>query len=171
MNPIVLYSELETILCGAPVKSHFTAQGALLLDVEKEGQTNILLETKNIGCIAISARVPHSYMKNTCIVRGDPKWYSDEELLTFLRPQGVFHTRGIIRRVKTSTSEWESRRTNSVVLKFAPNSKRPEKINLGFTRHELVDSVETPPRCFKGQRFGHIIKYCRAQMQALWGTS
>ncbi|KAH7978749.1 hypothetical protein HPB49_006649 [Dermacentor silvarum] len=126
VNPILLYSELETILGGAPVKSHFTAQGALLLDVETEGQANILLETKNIGGIAISARVPHSYMKNTCIVRGVPKWYSDEELLTFLRPQGVFHARRIIRRVQASSSEWESRRTNSVVLTLLqiPNARR-----------------------------------------------
>ncbi|KAH7953488.1 hypothetical protein HPB49_009320 [Dermacentor silvarum] len=163
VKPIVVYSELETILGGAPVKSHFTAQGALLLDVETEGQANILLETKNIGGIAISARVPHSYMKNMCIVRRVPKWYSDEELLTFLRPQGVFHARRIIRRVQTSPSEWESRRTNSVVLTFAPNSERPEKINLGFTRQELVDYVDTPPRCFKCQRFGHIAKYCRGE--------
>ncbi|KAH7933470.1 hypothetical protein HPB49_012965 [Dermacentor silvarum] len=139
VNPILLYSELEAILGGAPVKSRSTAQGALFLDVETEGQANILLETKNIGGIAISSRVPHSYMKNTCIVRGVPKWYSNEELLTFLRPQGVFHAKRIIRRVHTSSSEWESRRTNSVVLTFAPNSERPEKINLGFTRHELVD--------------------------------
>ncbi|KAH7974513.1 hypothetical protein HPB49_016376 [Dermacentor silvarum] len=138
VNPILLYSEIEAILGGAPVKSHFTAQGALLLDVETEGQANILLETKNIGGIAISAPVPHSYMKNTCIVREVPKWYSHEELLTLLRPQGVFHAKRIIRRVQTSSSEWESRRTNSVVLTFAPNSERPEKINLGFTRHELI---------------------------------
>ncbi|KAH7952994.1 hypothetical protein HPB49_003323 [Dermacentor silvarum] len=163
VNPIVLYSELETILGGASVKSHFTAQGALLLDVETEGEANILLETKNIGGIAISARVPHSYMKNTCIVRGVPKWYSDEELLTYLRPQAIFHARRIIRRVQTSSYEWESRRTNSVVLTFGPNSERPEKINLGFTIHQLVGYVET--RCFKCLCFGLIAKYCRGEQR------
>ncbi|KAL1476256.1 hypothetical protein MTO96_036641 [Rhipicephalus appendiculatus] len=73
VNPIALYSEIEAILGGAPVKSHFTAQGSLLLDIATEDQANVLLETKNICGIAISARVPHSYMKNTCVVRGVPK--------------------------------------------------------------------------------------------------
>ncbi|KAL1442147.1 hypothetical protein MTO96_030925 [Rhipicephalus appendiculatus] len=165
VNPIALYSEIEAILGGAPVKSHFTAQGSLLLDIATEDQANVLLETKNICGIAISARVPHSYMKNTCVVRGVPRWYSDEELLTYLKPQGVYHARRIVRRVQTSSSEWESRRTGSVVLTFAPNSERPEKINLGFTRHELEDYVETPPRCFKCQRFGHVAKHCRGEQR------
>ncbi|KAL1446519.1 hypothetical protein MTO96_028803 [Rhipicephalus appendiculatus] len=157
VNPIALYSEIEAILGGAPVKSHFSAQGSLLLDIATEDQANALLETKNICGIAISARVPHGYMKNTCIVRGVPRWYSDEELLTYLKPQGVYHTRRIVRRVQASSSEWESRRTGSVVLTFAPNSERPEKINLGFTRHELEDYVETPRRCFKCQRSGMLL--------------
>ncbi|KAL1430782.1 hypothetical protein MTO96_014805 [Rhipicephalus appendiculatus] len=171
VNPIALYSKIEAILGGAPVKSHVTAQGSLLLDIVTEDQANVLLETKNICGIAISARVPHSYMKNTCVVRGVPRWYSDEELLTYLKPQGVYHARRIARRVQTSSSEWESRRTGSVVLTFAPNSERPEKINLGFTRHELEDYVETPPRCFKCQRFGHVAKHWswRTEVQALWG--
>ncbi|KAH6947060.1 hypothetical protein HPB50_016970 [Hyalomma asiaticum] len=76
---------------------------------------------------------------------------SDEDLLTYLRPQFVLHTRRIIRRVQTSSSAWESRHIDLVVLTFAPNLERPEKIKLGITRHECMDYVETPPRGFKCQ--------------------
>lgn len=126
---------------------------------------NALLSCKSISGTAISARVPNSYLQNTCIIRGVPKWYTDNELLDYLKPQGVYHARRVTRRVQTSESEWESRRTSTVVLTFAPNTDRPEKINLGFTRHETIDYVETPPRCFKCQRYGHVAKYCRGEQR------
>ncbi|KAH7941146.1 hypothetical protein HPB49_010432 [Dermacentor silvarum] len=46
-----------------------------------------------------------------------------------------------------------------------PNTDRTEKINLGFTRHETIDYVETPPQCFKCQRYGHLAKYCRGDQR------
>ncbi|KAH7971214.1 hypothetical protein HPB49_020456 [Dermacentor silvarum] len=167
VNPIALSTEIEEILGASPVRSRFTAQGALLLDVQTEEHVNALLSCKSISGTAISARVPNSYLQNTCIIRGVPKWYTDEELLNYLKPQGVYHARRVTRRVQTSESEWESRRTSTVVLTFAPNTDRPEKINLGFTRHETIDYVETPPRCFKCQRYGHVAKYCRGDQRSV----
>ncbi|KAH6922579.1 hypothetical protein HPB50_016671 [Hyalomma asiaticum] len=164
VNPITLYSDIEGLLGAAPIRSRFTVQGALLLDVQTEKQANTLLQCKTISNIAVNARVPNAYLKNTCVIRGVPKWYSDQELMAFLRPQGVFSARRMIRRIQTN-STWESRRTDSVVLTFAPNTERPEEINLGFTLHKVIDHVEVPPRCFKCQRFGHVAKHCTAEQR------
>ncbi|KAG0432294.1 hypothetical protein HPB47_020984 [Ixodes persulcatus] len=48
--------------------------------------------------------------------------------------------------------------TDRVVLTFRPNTERPDKINLGFTRHEVTKYIEAPPRCFNCQALGHIAK-------------
>ncbi|KAG0412903.1 hypothetical protein HPB47_009948 [Ixodes persulcatus] len=48
--------------------------------------------------------------------------------------------------------------TDRVVLTFRPNTERPDKINLGFTRHEVTEYIEAPPRCFNCQALGHIAK-------------
>lgn len=99
VNPITLYSDIEGMLGAAPIRSRFTVQGALLLDVQTEKQANTLLQCKTISNIAVNARVPNAYLKNTCVIRGVPKWYSDQELMAFLRPQGVFSARRMIRRI------------------------------------------------------------------------
>ncbi|KAH7960445.1 hypothetical protein HPB49_019937 [Dermacentor silvarum] len=165
LNPIAVSTEIEEILGASKVRSRFTAQGALLLDVQTEDHVNALLSCKSISGAAISARVPNSYLQSTSIIRGVPECYTDEELLNYLKPQAIYHAWRVTRRVQTSESKWESRRTRTVVLTLAPNTDRPEKINLGFTRQETIDYVETPRRCFKCQRYGYVAKYCRGDQR------
>ncbi|KAH6924727.1 hypothetical protein HPB50_023029 [Hyalomma asiaticum] len=97
VNLITLYSDIEGMLGAAPISSRFTVQGALLLDVQTEKQANTLLQCKDISNIAVDARVPNAYLKNTCLIRGVTKLFSDEELMAFLRLQGVFSARRMIR--------------------------------------------------------------------------
>lgn len=100
-------------------------------------------------------------MQNTCIIKGIPKRYTEEDLLDYLRPQGVLHVRRIVRRTGSSVDDWKTTPSDAVVLSFAPNTERPTTINLGFTRHATADYTETPPRCLKCQRFGHVAKFCK----------
>lgn len=164
-NPIALFSAVSALLGKSPNRSRFTTQGALLLDVTTEEEVNALLRCGHLGGVAVSARLPHSYVQNTCVIKGVPKWHTEEELLTYLKPQGVLHVRRIVRRDRSSPDKWKVLPTNAVVLTFAPNSERPEKINLGFTRHEVTEYTESPPRCFKCQRYGHIAKVCRGEQR------
>lgn len=164
-NPIAFYSALETLLGKAPLRSRFTSQGALLLDVGSEEEVNTLLKCSRIGNIAVVAHLPHSYLQNTCIIKGVPTWHTEEELLAYLKPQGVLHVRRVLRRIDRESKEWKTKPTDRVVLSFAPNCERPDKINLGFTRHEVVEYTESPSRCFKCQRFGHVARVCKGEQR------
>lgn len=69
-NPIRLFDDIKVLLGSAPIRSRFTTQGALHLDISTEEQVDILLRCSQIGGIRVQARLPHSYMTNTCVIRG-----------------------------------------------------------------------------------------------------
>lgn len=100
-------------------------------------------------------------MKNTFIIKGVPKWYSERDLLDYLKPQGVLHVKRLVRRVESPGKEWAAKPTNSIVLTFAPNSERPEKIDLGFTKHAVADFTEAPPRCLDANGLGTWPKFAQ----------
>lgn len=161
-NPIALFSAVSALLGKAPNRSRFTAKGALLLDVISEEEVNALLRCDRLGGVVVSARLPYSLCAEHVRHQRRPQVAHGRGAP---QPQGVLHVRRIVRRDHSSPGEWKVLPTTAVVLTFAPNSERPEKINLGFTRHEVFDYTESPPRCFKCQRYGHVAKFCRSEQR------
>lgn len=97
VNPIALHSAVTSVSDAEPVRSYFTAQGSLLLDVAIEDQVNALFRCGKLCGVEVSARLPNAYLQNTCLIRGVPKWYTEADLLAYTRPQGVIHVRRIVR--------------------------------------------------------------------------
>lgn len=97
MNPIALHSAVTSLSDAEPVRSYFTAQGSLLLDVAIEDQVNALFRCGKLCGVEVSARLPNAYLQNTCLIRGVPKWYTEADLLAYTKPQGVIHVRRIVR--------------------------------------------------------------------------
>lgn len=160
INPITLSKAVADVAGAAPVRHRFTARGGLLVDVATEEQVNLLLCCENLCGTPITAKIPGTYQRTTGLIKGVPKWYSNSELQDFLGDQGVNYARRLVQHHKGPGDEIKIHQTDRVVLTFAPNSERPRKVNLGFTIHEVLEYTETPSRCFKCQRFGHIAKYC-----------
>ncbi|KAG0427685.1 hypothetical protein HPB47_025270 [Ixodes persulcatus] len=61
--------------------------------------------------------------------------------------------------------------TDRVVLTFRPNTERPNKINLGFTRHEVTKYIEEPPRCFNCQQYHREVSSARYSSTSSWQHS
>lgn len=58
VNPVVQISTFKTLLRQAPIRSKFTAQDTLLLDVATEKEVNVLLRSDQVGGTAIFAGHP-----------------------------------------------------------------------------------------------------------------
>ncbi|XP_029831964.2 uncharacterized protein LOC115316666 [Ixodes scapularis] len=160
-NPLKLSAEVET-LAGAPIVRHrFTARGGLLLDVSEVPTVHRLLKVHSLCGIPVQATIPKAYLQNFGLIKGVPKWYTDNDLNEFLGPAGVIAARRLYQRRENATDVAQP--TDRVVLTFRPNTERPDKINLGFTRHEVTEYIAAPPRCFNCQALGHIAKYCKGK--------
>lgn len=160
LNPLKLNDEVRAA-AGAPfVRHRFTARGGLLVDVAEPATVNRLLKVRCLGEILVQATIPKAYMQNNGLIKGVPDWYSNSEMTEFLEPVGVIAARRLYQR--NGKPDETVRPTDKVVITFRPNTERPAKVNLGFTRHEVTDYVEAPPRCFNCQALGHVAKYCSA---------
>lgn len=157
-NPLILSTQVNTAAGGPIIRHRFTARG-VLVEVADATSVNKLLQVRCLGDIPIQATIPSAYLQNYGLIKAVPTWYTDAELRDYLQPEGVIAARRLYRRRgKPGDAASPSDR---VVLTFRPNTERPTKVNLGFTRHEVVEYIEAPPRCFNCQALGHVAKYCK----------
>ncbi|KAG0410847.1 hypothetical protein HPB47_012029, partial [Ixodes persulcatus] len=106
-------------------------RGGFLVEVADATSVNKLLQVRCLGDIPIQVTIPSAYLQNYGLIKAVPTWYTDGELREYLQPEG-----------KPGDAASPSDR---VVLTFRPNTERPTKVNLGFTRHEVVEYIEAPP--------------------------
>ncbi|KAG0442509.1 hypothetical protein HPB47_015678 [Ixodes persulcatus] len=136
-------------------------EGFILVEHRHKKTTGIpvlrLLKVRCLGEIPVLATIPKAYMQNNGLIKGVPEWYLNSELTEFLEQVGVIAARRLYQR---NGKPDETVRPTEVVITFHPNTERPAKVNLGFTRHEVTDYGEARPRCFNCQALSHMAKYC-----------
>lgn len=160
-NPLHLSSAISAAAGGKLLRHHFTARGGLRVEIAEEEAVRRLLKVKNLCGIEVQASVSATYLQNHGLIRGVPEWYSDAQLLDYLAPEGVIAVRRLFHRHGQPGAAAIT--TDKVLLTFRPNTERPSQVNLGFTRHDVVEHVVPPPRCFKCQAIGHVAKYCKGE--------
>ncbi|KAM7312104.1 uncharacterized protein ISCGN_009009 [Ixodes scapularis] len=159
LNPLMLSTDVNTAAGGPIIRHQFTARGGLLVEVAEVSSVNKLMQVQTLGGIPVQVTIPTTYLQNFGLIKGVPLWYTDAQLAEFLQSEGVVAARRHYRRRgKPGDAATPSDR---VVLTFRSNTERPSKVNLGFTRHEVAEYIEAPPRCYNCQALGHIAKYCK----------
>ena len=84
------------------------------------------------------------------IIHGVTSEIHDSEILQELKQ---YHVTSIKRLGKKQQSE-------SVILFFESQSL-PEKVVIGYRKHNVKDYIPPPVRCFKCNKFGHVQENCR----------
>ncbi|KAG0432168.1 hypothetical protein HPB47_021090, partial [Ixodes persulcatus] len=64
----------------------------------------------------------------------------------FLQLEGIIAARRLYRRPGKPGDAGKA--SDRVILTLRPNTERPSKVNLRFTRHDVAEYIEAPPRCF-----------------------
>lgn len=158
-NPKRLHTEIVKAAGETPTRITLTKSGAITIDVRTDAAVNRLLATTDLADTAVESYIPAAYMGNTASIRGVPSGYTDEELEEYLRDQGVIKARRRHRRGEGNPPALIP--TNEVLLHFAPNTERPERIDLGFWHPRVHEKITPPPRCYRCQHYGHISRVCR----------
>lgn len=158
-NPIEQHEQLLNTTGEQYTKRRFSATGSLTIEVPNEEAVKRLLSVTELGGVSVTATVPLQYMSNAALIKGVDTWHTEESLIEYLRDQGVQRVRRRMRRVGHGPENL--RPSKEVVVYFADNAERPERLSLGYVKHKLWDHVDTPPRCYNCQRFGHLASFCR----------
>lgn len=108
-------------------------------------------------CPLVKTRVIDPHMEFSGLIKGVPPPFTDERLVRLLSDQGVVHARRLFSRSEESGTMASPR----LVVTFPATHARLKVLDLGFTKHRVLDYVEPPRRCFNCQLFGHVSSRCR----------
>ena len=128
--------------------------GSLLIHLSNRGQLTEILKTDQLAGIPVEA-MPHARL-NSCrgvIFSGESSKDTEEELLEWFQWKKFPVTN--VKRLKGRPGPRET-----LLLTFE-GTHLPTAVKVGFERCKVRAYIPNPMRCFKCQRFGHMIKNCR----------
>ena len=145
-------------MAGSPKDVTRQRNGQLLVEVEKKSHSSNLLRTTQLAGVEVQC-TPHKTL-NSCkgVVRSYESVHcTEEELLEWLKPQGVTAVKQIISRRGPIPSP-----TPVLFLTF-DGSKLPKSVTVGFEHCRVDPFIPNPMRCFKCQAYGHHSDSCKKQ--------
>lgn len=165
LNPNLLASAVVTTAQEKVLTHHFSKDGSLVVTVSSVNAANRLLAVTELVGMAVRAHLPRSYSATFGKIYDVPLEYADEELLSYLREQGVISVKRQVSYVPDENGVVVERRRNTVLLEFPNGSALPKRIFLGFCSYPVEEYLGTATQCFKCQRHGHIAKNCKGPLR------
>lgn len=165
VNPNSLADEVLDIAQEDILSSRITKAGSLLVTVSSRPAANRLLIQTHLSGVDVETGVQTCYWNNLGKIRGVPLEYSDNDLLEYLKEEGVVGVQRQIAYERHGDGSSTPHFQGSVILSFARCISMPHRVRLGFTSYFVEEYFGSPVRCFKCQRFGHIARNCRFARQ------
>lgn len=161
MSMIRIFETLEELI--GPVESgRRLRNGSVLVQTRTKTQSETLLNTTDLDGITVSTE-PHKTL-NQCrgtIISRESHRSSDEEITRWLRKKNI----ELVRRMdlkKRNPLQQQKNKLQILILSF-PGNQLPKKTNIGIEMCKVKPFIPNPQRCFKCQKYGHVISKCRGQ--------
>ena len=130
--------------------------GLLLIEVDCKQYADNLLNTKNFHDIPVDITEHRTLNSSKGVISTAVlDDMSNEEIRDELSDQGV---KEVFRFMTKKNGNKIGTRT--MILTF-DTPKRPDFIYTGYMRLKVKDYIPNPRRCFKCQKFGHTVKFCK----------
>lgn len=165
LNPNLLASAVVSIAQEKVLTHRFNKDGGLVVTVSTLNAANRLLAVTELVGMTVQARLPRSYSATSGKIDDVPLEYTDEELLSYLRDQGVTSAKRQVSYDRGENGVVAERRRKTVLLEFPNGSALPKRIFLGFCSYPVEEYLGTATQCFKCQRHGHIAKHCNGPVR------
>ena len=161
LSPFAVNKAIVAVLGSDPFNIKKLRNGEILIEVDKEAQSNKLLKMtilhltiENIIPITVS---PHYSLntKNGVIRFPDIKECSAEEILEGLKDEGV------IKLDRISVFRDRQRKPTGTFILTFQSQALPKYIRVGYYRVAVSQFIPNTVRCYKCQNFGHTKFNCR----------
>ena len=145
---------------GKPKRMIRSGKSALLIETFDGRQSDKLTKISQIAGHTVKIEKHKHYNTVKGVVRSKAFGHNTiEQIAEDLKNQGVTD----VRRVSLRRNE-ETIKTDTYILSFNL-TKLPPIIIFGEFHRELVEEYKyKPQQCFKCQRYGHVAKYCRSEV-------
>ena len=161
LSPFALNKAMVGILGTEPCNMKKLRDGNILVEVEKEYHSKVLLKIEKL-CLTMDISIPVSVTphnglnwKKGVIRCHDIKECSDDEILQGLEKEGVVK----VDRIRVMR-EGQRISTGTFILTFQRQAL-PTTIRVGYVRVAVSQYIPNPIRCFKCQLFGHTKLNCK----------